>query len=175
MDFLPGEREHTMVYKAISDKRLIVLRSFTKFFALPGLRIGYLIAHKDVINFLQKRQPPWNINIIAQVAAKFILNDKEYIQKTKVFIEKERRFLFEKILNIKGLIPFPSVTNFILIKIRNNNSCYLTKKLIKDYGILIRDCSNFRGLSNNKFIRVAIRLHSENVKLINVLSNLKLV
>jgi len=169
MDFLPNQKNHTLIWKAVNLKKIVVLRTFTKFFALPGLRIGYIIAHKDIINKLKQHQPPWNTNSLAQLAAEQILNDKGYIKKTYQLIEKERNFLFRQLAKIKGLKPYPSVTNFLLIKIKNKNltSSLLRKRLIQR-GILIRDCANFRGL-DNKSIRVAIRSHSENLKLIRAL------
>jgi threonine-phosphate decarboxylase len=170
MDFLPDEERHTLIWKGLEkSKRVIVLRTFTKFFALPGLRIGYLVAHQDVIAKLRQNQVPWSVNFFAQLAAELILSDKGYIKKTKQFIEKERKFLFNAVANIRELIPFPSVTNFLLVKIGNKNltSTLLKKRLIQE-GILIRDCANFRGLSN-KFIRVAIRSHKENLKLLKAL------
>jgi threonine-phosphate decarboxylase len=172
MDFLPDERRHTFIWKAIEDKRIIVLRSFTKFFALPGLRVGYLVAHKELIETLKRFQPPWNINSIAQFLAQGVLNDKGYIKKTREFIKRERDFLFNELVKTKGFMPYPSVTNFLLIKIINKgiNSSILTESLIQR-GILIRDCTNFRGL-NNEFIRAAVRSHKENLKLIRSLREL---
>jgi threonine-phosphate decarboxylase len=169
MDFLPNQKEHTLIWKAVKDKKFIVLRTLTKFFALPGLRIGYLIAHKNIINRLKQYQPPWSTNSLAQLAAEIILNDKKYIKKTYRLIEKEKKFLLRQLAKINGLKPYPSEANYLLIKTEKNNitSGVLRKSLIKK-GILIRDCNNFRGL-NNKYIRVAVRSHKENLKLIEAL------
>jgi len=169
MDFLPNEKNHTLIWRAIENRNMIVLRTFTKFFCLPGLRIGYLIAHKEIINKLNRHRPPWNTNTFAQIAAELILNDKEYIKNTYRAIKEEREFLSGELAKINGLRFYPSVTNFLLIKIGDKDitSSVLVKKLIKRK-ILIRDCSNFRGL-NNKFIRIAVRSHKENLKLIATL------
>ncbi|MFH1859570.1 MAG: threonine-phosphate decarboxylase CobD [bacterium] len=170
MDFVPEEKKYTFIRKAIEDKGVAVLRSFTKFFSLAGLRVGYLIAHQDLIGRLKAAQPPWSVNAIAQSLAGIILNDRDYIEETRKFIEKEREFLFNELAKIPGLKPYPSVANFLLIKITNKeiDSRILTERLIQaglpGKGILIRDCGNFRGL-NNKFIRVAILSHDENMKL----------
>lgn len=172
MDFLPDEGKHTFIPEAAKDKRFIVLRSFTKFFAIPGLRIGYMIAHNDLVKRLRKIQPPWSANSIAQYLAQVLLNNKEYIEKTHRLINKEREFLFKELVNLKELKPYPSVTNFFLVKIIDNriDSTILTKKLINK-GIFIRDCSNFKKL-NNRFIRIAVRSHKENSKLIKTLREL---
>ena len=91
------------------------------------------------------------------------------MQKTRTFIKKERDFLMETIINIKGLKPFPSVANFILVKIEKEGvtAASLRARLV-DRGLLVRDCSNFRNLSN-RFIRVAVRNHDENRKLTTAL------
>ncbi|GAH61521.1 unnamed protein product [marine sediment metagenome] len=136
---------------------------------MPGLRIGYLIAHKEIIARLRQHQPPWNTNSLAQLAAELILNDKEYIKKTHKLVEKERKFLFEQLARIEGLRPYPSVTNFLLVKIeRAGITSRSLKELLLKKGILIRDCSNFRNL-NDKYIRIAVRTHRENLRLLAVL------
>ncbi len=169
LDFLPNQKSYTLIWRAVKNRKIIVLRTFTKFFALPGLRMGYLIAHKDVINKLKQHLPPWNTNSLAQIAAELVLNDKEYADKTYKLIEKERRFLSGQLAKIEGLRPYPSVTNFLLIKIEKAD---LTSKslrgLVLKKGILIRDCSNFRNL-NDKYIRVAVRSHKENLQLVTAL------
>ncbi len=169
MDFLPDQKNHTLIWRAINCKKIVVLRTLTKFFALPGLRIGYLVAHKETIKKLKQHQPPWNTNSLAQLAAGLILNDKKYIKNTYALIERERNFLFKQLVNIKGLKPYPSVANFMLIKIEKTG---LTSKILKELllkkGVYIRDCSNFRNL-NDKYIRVAVRSHGENLKLVKAL------
>lgn len=169
MDFLPDEEKYTLVWKAQANKKITVLRTFTKFFALPGLRIGYLVAHRDIVNKLKQKQIPWNVNSFAQLAAELILGDREYIEETRQTIEKERAFLFTEITGIKKLRPYPSVANFLLVKI---NHAKLTSSLLKmrliQKRILVRDCVNFRGLGN-KFIRIAVRSRNENLRLIEAL------
>ncbi len=173
MDFLPDQKNYTFIWKAVKQRRIIVLRSFTKFFALPGLRMGYVIAHKEIINALRRHQPPWSTNSLAQVAAETILGDKEYIKNSYLFIVKERDFLFRELDRMKGLKVYPSVTNFILCRLENTriqSAGILRQKLIKQ-GILIRNCNNFKGL-NDRFFRTAVRKRSENIKLIAALKGI---
>ena len=169
MDFLSDEKKHTFIREAIKNRKIIVLRSFTKFFALPGLRLGYVAAHRQIIDKLKRHQFPWSVNALAQIAGEAILADKEYIRTTRRFIEKERDFLFGQLSKTKQLQPYSSAANFLLVKIHAQNitSSFLLKELIKK-GILIRDCANFKGLGN-KFIRVAVRLHKDNLKLLRAL------
>ena len=169
MDFLPNQEKHTLIRKAVKAKNLIVLRTFTKFFCLPGLRIGYLIAHKEIVDKLRQHQPPWSTNALAQMAAALILSDDSYAKETHRLIEKERSFLFGQLDKIEGLRPYPSVANFLLIKIeRPGISSRPLKESLLEKGVLIRDCSNFRGLSNS-YIRIAVRSHKENLQLLAAL------
>lgn len=169
MDFLERQKNYTLVWQAVRNKRIIVLRTFTKFFALPGLRIGYLIAHQENIHRLRKCQPPWSTNSLAQSAAEAILKNKKYTNETLKLIKKERGFLVRRLSQFKNLKLFPSLTNFLLIKIKNARiTSKSLKKLLLKKGILIRDCSNFRNL-NNKYIRIAIRSRKENLRLLSAL------
>jgi threonine-phosphate decarboxylase len=172
MDFLKDEKKLSLINVTRKNKKIVILRTFTKFFAIPGLRIGYLIAHNDIVTLLRKRQIPWSVNVYAQKAGELTLTDKSYIRKTKMFVQKEKDFLFYNLTKIKKLFSYPSETNFILLKIKSKsiNAPILTQKLIQK-GILIRNCDNFRGL-NNKFIRIAVRNRPENIKLINALKEI---
>jgi len=173
MDFLPDQKNYTFVWKALRCKKIIVLRSFTKFFALPGLRIGYLVAHKEVIDQLKHNRPPWNTNCLAQLAAELIINDREYLKRTYKLIESQRQFLFEQLAKIGWLKAYPSVTNFLLLKIeRVGMTATSLQAILLKKGILIRDCSNFRNL-NDKYIRIAVRSHKENLKLITALKKVR--
>lgn len=169
MDFVPDEKIHTFIPEAVRSKKIMVLRTLTKLFALPGLRVGYLIAHRNVIQTLKEYQIPWSVNILAQTAAAHALNEVAFIQYSKQLIEKERSFLYERLGRISGLKPYPSVVNFLLVKIKDKrltSSC-LKERLLKK-SILIRDCANFRGL-DKQFIRVAVRTHKENMQLAQAL------
>ncbi|MCK5708235.1 MAG: threonine-phosphate decarboxylase [Candidatus Aureabacteria bacterium] len=172
LDFLPDERKYSFIQKAVVSEKIIVLRSLTKFFALPGLRIGYLVAHKNIIQKLKPFCSPWNVNSIAQIVAPIIINDKNYKEKTRKMIKVEKDYLCSELSTLKSLFCYSSVTNFLLLKIMNKkiNSSFLTRKLLQK-GILIRDCTNFRGL-NDRFIRIAVRSHKENTMLIKLLKEI---
>jgi len=169
MDFVQDEDAYTLIPKAAKSKKLIVLRSLTKLFALPGLRIGYLVAHSNTIRTLRKHQVPWSVNILAQTAAERALTEDMFRQRSKQLIARERKFLYDELSRLKGLEPYPSTANFILVKIKQKclTSSMLREKLLKK-GILIRDCANFRGL-NDQFIRVAVRSRKENMRLMQAL------
>ena len=148
---------------------LFVLRSLTKSFGLAGIRIGYGIGSKQMIDILQKIKIPWSVNVLAQEAGIIAIKNKSHITKSNSIIKKEYIFLKNKINSIKGFSCHESSTNFILIKTKQN-STKIQEQLLK-HKILIRDCKNFRGL-NNYYIRIAIKSHKENLKLVKALEAL---
>ena len=148
---------------------LFILRSLTKSFGLAGLRIGYGLGNKKMIEILQKVKIPWNVSGIAQKSSIKALSDKSHLPKTLNLIQKESKFLIDSISKIKGFTCYNSDTNFILIKSKIKSN-YIKNRLLKR-NILIRDCKTFRGLDDN-FIRIAVRTHKENLKLIEALREL---
>jgi threonine-phosphate decarboxylase len=171
MDFVKKNGKETLIYEATERNNLFIIRSLTKFFALPGIRIGYGIGNKKLLEKLKIHKEYWSVNTLAQIAGIAALKDKGYIKRTKRLIPEERKFLYHKLSKIKGLKPYPSVINFILCRLTDRmNSKKLQEALIQK-NILIRDCSSFHSL-NNKYIRVAVRAHKENLRLINSLLNI---
>ena len=145
---------------------LFVLRSLTKSFGLAGIRIGYAGASKQIIDILQKMKIPWSVNALAQEAGIIAIKNKSHLIKSKSIIKKESSFLKNKIAGIQGFECHDSSTNFILIKIKQD-STKLQRKLLK-HKVLIRDCKSFHGL-NNHYIRIAIKSHKDNLKLVRAL------
>lgn len=169
LDFLQDEKERTFIPKAARSKKFIVLRTLTKLFALPGLRVGYLIAHRDIIRILKSHQMPWSVSVLAQAAAEQCLGEEAFIRRSKQLIDKERAFLYGSLGAVKYFKPYPSRANFILVKIKDRHiTSMCLKKRLLNKGILIRDCANFRGL-DKQFIRVAVRRRMENLRLLKAL------
>jgi threonine-phosphate decarboxylase len=148
---------------------LFVIRSLTKFYAMPGLRFGYATADQGFISALQDTRQPWTINSLAVFAAKAALKDTEFIKNTKNSIAREKAQLVKMLKQIGGLQVFPSETNFLLIKIlkKKTTSTSLRDSLAKE-GILIRDCSTFVGLDDSYF-RVTVRSSEESLVLAKAL------
>lgn len=150
-------------------ENLIILKSLTKFFACPGIRCGYaLLSNKETAEKISLFMPSWNINIFSDIYTRYALNDKEYIKKTKEYIKNEKEYLEMHLSKIKNIKVFKTDTNFILFKAYKN----LKQRLIHK-NILIRDCSNFKGL-NEGFFRIAVKSHEDNKMLIhniNLLNN----
>ena len=146
----------------------VVLRSMTKFFAIPGLRVGYAIAAPELIVRLQRLRGPWSVNTPAQLAGIASLRDGEYRKNTLRYIEEERALLSRELAGIAGLEPCPSSANYLLVRITGG---FTAGDLVKELAgrlILIRDCSGFEGL-DGRFFRVAVRKREENEKLVEAL------
>jgi threonine-phosphate decarboxylase len=165
MDFCEGDSAKHLV---IHDGHGIVLRSMTKFFALPGMRIGYAVASAKLIRRLQFLQGPWSVNTPAQVACLASLRAADYIQCTLRCVEGERAFLVDSLERIGDLRPYPSVANYLLVRTGKRRKADELRNQLLEQLILIRDCSNFEGLDNS-FFRVAVRKRNENERLLEAL------
>ena len=168
IEMVPTSNESVISYIKKYDN-LFVLRSLTKSFALPGIRIGYAAASNQIINILQKIKIPWSVNSLAQNAAITALENKSHLKKSNLIIKRELNYLKNKINTLNGFDCYDSSTNFILIKTKFD-STKLQQKLLKQ-NILIRNCKNFRGLDNHH-IRVAVKSHKDNLKLVKALEAL---
>lgn len=168
IELVPESNESVMSYVKKYDN-LFVLRSLTKSFGLPGLRIGYAAGSKQMVEILQKIKIPWSVNSLAQRAAIVSLQDHSSLSKSKIIIKKELSYLINAISKLNGFECYDSTTNFILIKTKQDSTTIKQKLLKKN--ILIRDCRNFRGLDNHH-IRIAVKSHKDNVKLIHAMRNL---
>jgi histidinol-phosphate/aromatic aminotransferase/cobyric acid decarboxylase-like protein len=142
------------------------LRSFTKAFGLTGLRVGYGIASEEIIKLMLNAKIPWNVNCLAQVAAVATLNDKEHLKKSRELVKVEREYLTRNLNEINALKLSPADANFIFIDVKQSGftSAQLKEELLK-YGILIRDCSSFRGL-DEYHVRVGVKTRKENKRLL---------
>ena len=169
IELVPKSNESLISYVKKYDN-LFILRSLTKSFGLPGLRIGYACGSKEIIKILQKIKIPWSVNSLAQDAANIVIKNISHIKKSNMIIQKESKYLEDNISILNGFECISSSTNFILIKTKYN-STKLQTKLLKNK-ILIRDCKNFRGLDNH-YIRIAVKSHKDNVKLITALDKIR--
>ena len=148
---------------------LFVLRSLTKSFGLAGIRIGYGLGPKKLINTLNKIKIPWNVSGLAQKAADAAICHSFYVDKAKEMIKKESKFLRKEISEIKGFACHDAAANFILIKTKYKAKTIQNKLLKKN--ILVRDCTSFRGLDEN-YIRIAVKTRNENKKLIQAMKKI---
>jgi threonine-phosphate decarboxylase len=163
IDFVADHQDLTLVPRAVKDPRLLVLGSLTKFFALPGLRLGYLAGTPERISRLAAFLPPWNINSLAQAAGVAALQDQKFIQESRDYVFKARQLLFEALSAIPGLNPLPPTANFIFCRLGPElpNAPRMVE-LMGRRGFLLRDCSNYRGL-DDRCLRLAVRRRQDNL------------
>ncbi|OOM07400.1 threonine-phosphate decarboxylase CobD [Clostridium saccharobutylicum] len=160
LDFI--EEDLSMMEYVKDYKNLIIIKSLTKFFALPGIRIGYGICSDETfLEKINKIIPAWNINIFAEIATKECLKDEKYIKTTLEFIRNEKQYVYNELKKIKQIKVYKPSANFILL--RTKDKVDLKQNLLKN-NILIRSCSNYEGLNEN-YYRIAIRSRDENTKL----------
>ncbi len=160
----------SMVDLVNSYSNLLVLRSISKPFGMPGLRIGYGVASKEVVKMMSKAKTPWSVSVLAQVAAAEALRDQGYLDRVRALVAREKRYVFKGLKTLKAFRALPSEANFLLIDVKGTGktSTALKAELLK-HGILVRDCSSFKGLGRD-YIRIAIRRRFENEMLLKSLA-----
>lgn len=147
---------------------IISIRSMTKFFALPGIRLGYGVMDFKWIRKIEQYQPPWSVNGLAQACGLASLKDKAFIKETRSVVREQREFLLKHLSEFPELKTYPSVANFILFRLKGNEETLPKRfyyQLLKD-GILLRNCGNFNGLDES-FFRVGVQKSDENKLLIS--------
>ena len=160
----PGE--HTLLGHVADNSNLIVLRSFTKTYAMPGVRLGYLVtSNRELIEKIRFSVQPWPVSIPAQMAGEAALDEKDYLEESRVLIVRERRYMRQSFERI-GIRCYDSEANFLFFEGPENLLALSAKR-----GILIRDCRGYRGLGPG-YYRVAIRTRRDNEELCGILSNI---
>lgn len=155
-----------MISEIETFENLLLIRAFTKSFAIPGARLGYLIcSNQMLLDKIKKQLSEWNLSVFAQEAGCACAKQKTYIDETKDFIKKERQFLADGLRKL-GLMVFEGDANFLLVY----SEKALYDELLKQ-GILIRDCANFRGLARG-YYRIAVKSRADNERLIKVIGEL---
>lgn len=196
LPFLPDEADRTLVNEAADRDNLIVLRSMTKIFAFPGLRIGYAVASSEMIRKLKRSQQPWTVTTAAEVAALAAIEDEAYLGRTIDLIATESTRLTEGLWDLPGLRPVwparerprsaPSMPNFVLVSLVDTpwDSLQLQEALARR-GLFARECSNYRGLEigstvtgpersfrTNGHLRFCVRTPAQNDLLLSTLSDI---
>lgn len=150
--------------EAAEFPNVILLHSMTKRFAVPGLRLGYITACKELLHEIRTQRMPWSVNQLAIEAGHYLLSSSQYdIDISLLLKEKER--LAQSLLSIGGMEIWPSDTHYMLVQLRMGKAAALKEYLATEQGILIRDASNFEGL-NEHFFRIATQTPEENDKLV---------
>ena len=147
----------------------LILRSMTKFFGFPGLRLGYAIAAGELAARIRRHLPPWNIGVLAEAAGLAGLADVDHIRRTREVVAAERTRLAAGLAGIPGLVVFPGAANYLLLR---TNAGQVVPQLVSELlrqGLLIRNCADFFGLDASYF-RIAIRRPEENDRLLAALT-----
>lgn len=168
MDFLPPDRQQSCIDWVREFPNLVVVRSLTKFYSLPGLRIGYAISNPNRWQRWQRWRDPWSVNSLATAAAIAALQDSEFQQQTWAWLEAARSQLKQGIDQLPGLSPLPSAANFLLVRCQLS-STVLQEQLLKRDRIAIRDCITFPEL-RDRYFRIAVRTEAENQRLLTGLA-----
>ena len=177
VEFVEDWENESIINSKENKENLFVIRAFTKFFAIPGLRLGYGICfNNNLLKKMLEKKEPWSVNNIADLAGQTVLDDENYIQKTKEWIKDQKKYMYENLNKIEGLRAYKTEVNFILLKIEDNllkkglDVKNLRKKMLEK-GILIRDASNFIYL-NKHYFRLAIKDKLNNEKVIETLTSI---
>lgn len=162
IDFHQDEQSLSWIHAIDQYSNLFVIRSMTKFYSIPGIRLGYAVGQHERIHAMKELQYPWSVNSLAQQIGVAVLKDEGFTAKTKMWLHKEINWMHQEITAI-GLIPYKTVTNYMLIRIPK--SCRITSEQLQlamgRKGILIRNANTFRGLDSS-YIRLAIKTRAQN-------------
>lgn len=162
MDLIEAPEAFTLKQCSMDTKNLFVLKAFTKTYGIPGLRLGYgYSSNENLLLKIKEATQAWNVSLPAQMAGIAALKETEYLKETALLMNEERRFLINAI-NELGFTVYGSKANYIFF----HGSKNLYEKCLAK-GILIRDCSNYRGLEDG-YYRIAVRKHEDNLKLIHI-------
>ncbi|MDT8859293.1 threonine-phosphate decarboxylase CobD [Alkalihalobacillus sp. MEB130] len=166
VDFLPTTIPSLTKWLSIYPN-LVLLRSLTKMYTIPGLRVGYMMAHKDMIKVLREEQIPWSVNSLVDAIVPRLLDDTRFVEKTRTWLNEQSKYMFEELTNL-GYILSPSKVNFYLLQDKMQVETDELFRYLLNHGIVTRHTHNFKGL-NGTFIRVAVRSKEENEQLLYVL------
>ena len=151
----------------------ITLCSLTKIFAIPGLRLGFLAASPEICRMVRNQSAPWAVNTLAQAVGAACLDQKQYIEETRLLVDGWRKNLFEALGNLPHLYPYEGTANFLLIGSDHPqySGTEIAEKLLSDQRIAVRSCANYQNLDDS-FFRVAVRTEPENKKLVQALQSI---
>lgn len=167
MDFVTDKEKYSFKKYLSEFDYVIILKAFTKIFAMPGLRLGYCLSRNtNILKEIELAGQSWSVSVPAQIAGTAALQDSEYLKKTLEIITKERLYLTDSLKGL-GFTVFESFTNFILFQTEDD----LYPKLYHE-GILIRKCANFIGLDRS-FYRIAVKDRMDNEKLIHAITTVR--
>lgn len=168
IEFVPDVKQSSMLPILADYDKLMLVRAFTKFFAMPGLRLGYCLAHPSLQARMAEYKEPWTVNVMAALLGAYLVKDEDYIARTRAWIASERPYCYRELKKLPDLKVIPSTANFLLLKLTGQRTLPELKNLLLNDAIMIRDAGSFRYL-NDRFFRVAIKDRVQNEKLLEAL------
>jgi threonine-phosphate decarboxylase len=168
IDYVP---HCSLAREAAAQPALVVVRSLTKFYGCPALRVGYAVAHPETIGRIQPLLPTWPVTQLALNALAEAVADREYAASSLQENEAERASLTDSLVRL-GVSVFPSAANYLLLELPPGSpaSSELRTRLIAKHRILIRNCDSYEGLAPGRYVRLAVRSAEENRRLIKGLA-----
>lgn len=155
--------------RRFASEKIAVVQSLTKVFAIPGLRLGFAVVEEHLARRLNLAKDVWNVNFLAQKAGVTALADEDFMQRTRAWLEVEKKFFVERLSSLPGVKVFPPSVNFVLFR---HEQAEIILKALRRKGILLRSCANFIGLEDGTYLRSAIRSREENLRLINAMEKI---
>ncbi len=168
IQFLDDFQDHTLLHPDYIRKNILVFHSLTKIFDVPGIRLGAVIGHPETIELLKDHKEPWTVNGIAERVAEILIQCQDYEEQLKKLMRKERERFVDELGTVGGLRLFPSRTNYFLAQWQASDNLDDLLRILLSNGFFVRDCRNFRNLSDNYF-RFAVRKAPDNVQLISLI------
>ena len=166
------DNEYSMRSLVNEFDNIIFVHSFTKFYAVPGLRIGAAFSNPHIIDQLNTFIPTWSINTLAQAYTQSALNDVEYVKWTKQVLHEEQHYMYNALDAIAGITVYPPSANFILFHIEQEGvTADSINEALKKHNMIVRNCDSYMGL-NSQWVRVAIKDHDNNVRLVDTLTDI---
>ncbi|GEN33406.1 threonine-phosphate decarboxylase CobD [Aneurinibacillus danicus] len=168
IDFLPQYTENTLLGELTLYPHVVLLRSLTKFYAIPGLRLGFAVAHPHMIARMRGKQVPWSVNRLALAAGEACCRVGEYEAATRELICREREYLRLELSDKLGFQVWPGQANFLLVRLPEGQEAETLQTELGRRGIMIRNCAMYPGLTSRDF-RIAVRSRDENNRLLQAL------
>lgn len=170
-DFLEEPKNYTAKEYLREYQNLILLKAFTKIYAMAGLRLGYCVtANTELLKKIRVAGQPWSVSSPAQIAGIRAIEEEDYLSRTKELIREERKYMIPQ-LEEAGITVIASTANYVFVKAPDTTGIPLHERLFEK-GFLIRNCDNYNGLGPG-YYRICIRKHEENRKLIQALHDTK--
>ena len=167
LGFLPDAEQRSMKPFLENNPYLLLISAFTKLYAMPGLRLGYLLSsNQELMQKMKQRQTEWSVSVPAQQAGIAALAEEHYVEEARILVQEENVYLTAELEKL-GFCVYPSCADYLLFETENEIFTELMQR-----GILIRHCDNYHGLNQN-FYRIALKRHADNRKLIAELTDIR--